>query len=179
MNETEANAPNSSLIKIIGFGNIFMGDDGIGIRVIEELKQQQIFKDNENIELVDGGTSGIDLIFMLRDVAKAIIIDAVDAGQEVAQIVVFSPNEIKEFKKKIFKSYSLHDIDLAEAFELVRSLNLPVDIKIIGIKPKKVGYSDKLSPEIEKSIKALISKIKEEVSLLMGFSKPAAAARKL
>ena len=163
MDGTEANAARSTLIKIIGFGNIFMGDDGIGVRVIEELQQQQIFKDNENIELIDGGTSGIDLVFMLQNAAKVIIIDAVDAGQKVAQIVVFSPYEIAEFKKKIFKSYSLHDIDLAEAFELVKTLNLPADIKIIGIKPKKIGYSDKLSPEIENSIQAIISKVKEEV----------------
>jgi hydrogenase maturation protease len=163
MDETGANVPDRSLIKIIGFGNIFMGDDGIGVRVIEELQQQQIFKDNENIMLVDGGTSGIDLIFMLQGAVKAIIIDAVDAGQGIAQIVVFSPHEIVEFKKKVFKSYSLHDIDLAEAFELARTLNLPVDIKIIGIKPKKIGYSDKLSPEVENSIPEIIAKVKEEV----------------
>lgn len=163
MNEIKENVPNSSLIKIIGFGNIFMGDDGIGVRVIEELQKQQIFKDNENIELVDGGTSGVDLVFMLQNACKAIIIDAVDAGQKIAQIVVFSPQEIKEFKKKIFKSYSLHDIDLAEAFELVKNLNLPTAIKIIGIKPKKIGYSDKLTPEIENQIPGIITKVKEEV----------------
>ena len=163
MNETEENVPNSSLIKIIGFGNIFMGDDGVGVRVIEELQKQQVFKDIENIELVDGGTSGVDLVFMLQNAGKAIIIDAVDAGQKIAQIVVFSPQEIKEFKKKIFKSYSLHDIDLAEAFELVRTLNLPTAIKIIGIKPKKIGYSDKLTPEIENQIPNIIIKVKEEV----------------
>ena len=163
MNEIKENVPNSSLIKIIGFGNIFMGDDGIGVRVIEELQKQQIFKDNENIELVDGGTSGVDLVFMLQNTCKAIIIDAVDAGQKIAQIVVFSPQEIKDFKKKIFKSYSLHDIDLAEAFELVKNLNLPTAIKIIGIKPKKIGYSDKLTPEIEKQIPDIITKVKEEV----------------
>jgi hydrogenase maturation protease len=164
VDEKETNGLKSSLIKIIGFGNIFMGDDGIGVRIIEELQQKQIFEGNENIELIDGGTSGIDLIFMLKDAARAIIIDAVDAGQEIGQIVVFSPNEIMEFKKKIFKSYSLHDIDLVEAFELVRKLNLTAEIKIIGIKPKNVGYSDKLSPEIEKSIPEIISKVKEEVS---------------
>ncbi len=141
-----------------------MGDDGIGVRVIEELQLQQVFKDNENIELIDGGTSGIDLVFMLQDAARAIIIDAVDAGQETGQIVVFSLHEIVEFKKKIFKSYSLHGIDLAEAFELVKSLNLTTDIKIIGIKPKNIGYSDKPSPEIENSIPEIIVKIKGEVS---------------
>ncbi len=164
MKKIEVNAPNRKIIKIIGFGNIFMGDDGIGIRVIEEMTKQQIFKDEEEIEIVDGGTSGVDLIFMLQDVSLAIIIDAVDAGQEIGRIVVFAPHEIAGFKKQVFKSYSLHDIDLAEAFELVKTLNLPAKIKIIGIKPKHIGYSDKLSPEIENSIPAIIEMIKKEVS---------------
>jgi|WetSurMetagenome_2_1015567.scaffolds.fasta_scaffold187726_2 hydrogenase maturation protease len=163
MDEMQTNASKSCLIKIIGFGNILMGDDGIGVRIIEELQQKQIFDDKGNIELMDGGTSGIDLIFLLQDAARAIIIDAVDAGQEIGQIVVFSPNDIVEFKKKIFKSYSLHDIDLVEAFELVRTLNSTVGIKIIGIKPKRIGYSDKLSPEIENRIPEIIAKVKEEV----------------
>lgn len=163
MDKTEADVPNRKMIKIIGFGNVFMGDDGIGVRVIEEMVKQQIFKDKEKIEFVDGGTSGVDLIFMLEDVSLAIIIDAVDAGQEIGSIVVFAPHEIAGFKKQVFKSYSLHDIDLAEAFELVKKLNLPAKIKIIGIKPKQIGYSDKLSPEIENSIPAIIEMVKKEV----------------
>ena len=66
----------SPLIKVIGFGNIFMGDDGIGIRIIERLRQDKGFKDIDNIELIDGGTSGIDLIFILQQAEKAIIVDS-------------------------------------------------------------------------------------------------------
>lgn len=153
-------------IKIIGFGNILMGDDGIGVRVINEIKKQEIFKDYENIELIDGGTSGIDLIFTLQDTEKAIIIDAVNAGQAIGEIVVFKIDEIKELFKKnrSFKSFSLHDIDLKEIFELIKTLNIDTEIKIVGISPKKVGYSDKLSIEIESKIPAIISEVKNEVS---------------
>src|SRR4030042_5743735 len=82
------------IIKIIGFGNVYMGDDGIGIRVIEKIKEQGIFAGYDNIEVIDGGTSGVDLIFFLQQADKIIIIDAVDAGQEIGEIVSFNIGEI-------------------------------------------------------------------------------------
>ena len=106
---------NNEIIKIIGFGNIMMGDDGIGIRVIEEIQKNGVFEDNKNIEVIDGGTSGVDLVFMIQQADKAVIIDAVDAGQQTGEIVIFSPENIREIKKKKkgLKSFSLHDIDLS------------------------------------------------------------------
>ncbi|MBM3706515.1 MAG: hydrogenase maturation protease [Actinobacteria bacterium] len=167
--KSNASKSGNRLIKIIGFGNIFMGDDGVGIKAIEALresiKQNDRYRDNKDIEIVDGGTSGVDLVFLIRDAKKVIIVDAVDAGQQVGQIVTFIPEDIKgNFKKRaIFKSFSLHDMNLAEIFELIKTLKLDTEIKIIGIKPKKVGYSDSLSGEIEAKIPDLVSMIYEEL----------------
>ncbi|MCL5070797.1 MAG: hydrogenase maturation protease, partial [Actinobacteria bacterium] len=74
-----------TIIKIIGFGNIYMGDDGVGIRVVEKIKEQGVFDDYDNVEVIDGGTSGVDLVFYLQQADKVIIIDAVDAGQVVGE----------------------------------------------------------------------------------------------
>ena len=84
------------ITKVIGFGNIFMGDDGVGVRVIEKLKEDDEIKKLDNVELIDGGTSGIDLIFMLKQAEKAIIIDAVDAGQAEGEIIEFYLDDIKK-----------------------------------------------------------------------------------
>ena len=157
---------NNSIIKIIGFGNIYMGDDGVGIRVIEKIKEQGIFADYDNVEVIDGGISGVDLIFFLQQADKVIIIDAVDAGQGIGDIVVFDINEILCFGNKIIKSFSLHDINLKEVFELIRALKIDKDLKIIGINPKEVDYGEKLSPQIENKIPQIISMIKEEAQIL-------------
>jgi len=155
----------NDIIKVIGFGNIIMGDDGVGVRVIEKLKEEKELRRLDNVELIDGGTSGVDIIFILKDAARAIIIDAVDAGQKKAEIVKFSPDDIKKIglKKKGFKSFSLHDIDLNEVFELMKTLKLNVKVKIIGIKPLNVGYSEQLSPEIEEKLPQLVDIVKKEV----------------
>ncbi len=157
---------NTNKIKIIGFGNLLMGDDGIGIKVINTLREKNIFSHlNKDIEILDGGTSGFDLVFLVKDAQKVVIIDAVDAGQQVGEVVVFRPENVKEFfkKKAVFKSYSLHDLDLTDIFELLKTLELKTEIRIIGIKPKKVGYSDKISPEIENKLDQIISIVKKEV----------------
>ena len=153
------------IIKIIGFGNIYMGDDGVGIRVIEKIKEQGIFTDYDNVEVIDGGTSGVDLIFFLQQADKVIVIDAVDGGQGIGEVVTFSIGEILCFGNKVIKSFSLHDINLKEVFELIRALKIEKDLKIIGINPKEVDYGEKLSPQIENKIPQIISMIKKEAGI--------------
>jgi hydrogenase maturation protease len=153
------------IIKIIGFGNIYMGDDGVGIRVIEKIKEQGIFDDYDNVEVIDGGTSGVDLIFFLQQADKIIIIDAVDAGQGTGEIVTFNIGDVVDFGNKVTKSFSLHDINLKEVFELIRNLKIEKDLKIIGINPKEVDYCEKLSPQIENKIPQIIAIIKKETGI--------------
>jgi len=150
-------------VKIIGFGNIFMGDDGIGIKIIEELKKVKSSGDFNNVEIIDGATSGIDLLFNLSNSDKVIIIDAIDAGQADGEVVKFKLNEIKSMEGKTFRSFSLHDLHLDEVFNLMSSLKIFPDITIIGIKPKIIDYSDKLSYEIERRIPEIIQMVKKEI----------------
>ena len=150
-------------VKIIGFGNIFMGDDGIGIKIIEELEKVKSSGDLKNVEIIDGATSAIDLLFNLNNSDRVIIIDAIDAGQADGEVVKFKLNDIKNMKGKTFKSFSLHDLNLNEVFNLMNSLKIYPDITLIGIKPKIIDYNDKLSPEIERRIPEIILMIKKEI----------------
>lgn len=149
-------------VKIIGFGNKYRSDDGIGIRVIEELEKLDSFK---NIEIVDGGTSGTDLIFLIKDCGKLIIIDAIDAGQDTGDVVNIKIDNIGDFIKRDYKSLSLHDLNLSDILKLVKALKISADISIIGVKPKNIDFGDKLSPEIEKKIPEIISIIKKEIGM--------------
>lgn len=147
-------------VKVIGFGNKYKSDDGIGIRIIEELGKLDSFKD---IDIIDGGTSGTDLIFLVKDCRKIIIIDAIDAGQDIGDVVNIKVDDIEEFVKSDFKSLSLHDLNLADVLKLIKALNINTEISIIGIRPKNIDFGERLSPEIEKKVRRIISIIKEEI----------------
>jgi len=146
-------------VKIIGFGNKFRSDDGIGIRVIKELEKLEFFKD---IEIIDGGTSGTDLVFWAKNCEKIIIIDAVDTGGKIGDVVNIKVDDIEEFVRKDYRSLSLHDLNLADVLKLIKALKINTSISIIGIKPKSIDFGDKLSPEVERKIPAIISQIKKE-----------------
>ncbi|MHB1347240.1 MAG: hydrogenase maturation protease [Candidatus Humimicrobiaceae bacterium] len=150
-------------VKVIGFGNVFMADDGIGIKIIEELEKIKFSGGLENIEIINGATSAVDLLFKLSNPDMAIIIDAIDAGQAEGEIVKFKPNEIEDVQGRTIKSFSLHDLGLEEVFRLMRSLKIFPDITIIGVKPLIIDYREKLSPEIESRIPEIILMIKQEI----------------
>ena len=167
MTHTNKNDPSSSGyaktdVKIIGFGNKYRSDDGIGIRVVEELRKLDSFR---NIDIIDGGTSGTDLIFLVKDCSKIIIIDAIDAGQNVDDVVNIQISDVEEFIKRDYKSLSIHDLNLADILKLIKALKINADISIIGVKPKKMDFGDRLSPEIEEKIPEIISLVKKEAGV--------------
>ncbi len=144
--------------KIIGFGNIYMSDDGIGLEVIDKLENKI-----EGIELIDGGTSATDLILHAKSSKKIIIIDAVDAGQKTGEIIKFDARNVSQYFGNI-RSFSLHDFNLSQALEMIQNLKINTEIVIIGIKPKNIGFGEKLSPEIEAKIPEIIDMVIREAN---------------
>ena len=47
-------------ILILGLGNVLLGDEAIGVRLVEQLAQHYRFP--ANVELLDGGTGGLGLL---------------------------------------------------------------------------------------------------------------------
>jgi hydrogenase maturation protease len=149
-------------IKIIGFGNPYRSDDGIGISIIRRLLQDEVLEKNPDVELIEGGTCGMDLIYLLEDASRLIIIDAVDAGQKDSEVVSFYADEIDKIKGPL-KSYSLHDMGLGQVFGIIKAMGIKKDILIIGIKPKTISLGEKLSKEVEEKIPLIIERIKESL----------------
>lgn len=148
---------------IIGFGNKYRSDDGIGIRVIEEIEKLDFF---DGLEVLDGGTSGTDLIILARDYKKIIIVDAIDTFTHAEdEVVCINAGNIGQPSEKGYKSFSLHDMDLSDTLRIIKALGLNTEIVIIGIKPVNTGFGDSLSPEIENKIPRIISMIKEKIDI--------------
>lgn len=149
-------------IKVIGFGNKFLSDDGIGPVIIEKLEKSRLLKE-KNIELADLGTSGTDLIFHIKECPRIIIIDALDAGQDPGKVIRIKEKDIEHFCNEGILSLSLHDLNLADILKLARAMKLKTDITIIGIKPLNIELGEGLSPEIQEKIPEIISLVEQTV----------------
>lgn len=62
---------------ILCCGNILAAADGFGIHVLDELRKRNLPK---NVELIDGGTGGLDILNYIENADKVIIVDAVSSG---------------------------------------------------------------------------------------------------
>ena len=148
-------------IAILGLGNILLQDEGIGVQIVNKLDQNYTF--DPFIKLIDGGTSGLDLLHQFEENDMIIIIDAVDFQKEAGYVRCLADDEIiKFFTEKI----SLHQSGLKDLLGALKLLQkTPSQLYLIGIQPKSVETGLKLSDEIKNSIdiilKEIFAKLKE------------------
>lgn len=96
---------------------------------------------------------------------KAIIVDAVRGGMEPGEIYHVRLDEVDPKDGKM-KMLSLHELDLIRAIEIgKRAYEVPEDIIVIGIEPKKVEIGMDLTTEIKEAIPRVIQNIFEIIEL--------------
>jgi hydrogenase maturation protease len=149
---------------VLGIGNPLRGDDGVGIRVLEMLKEQDL---PEDILLLDAGTPGFGLVNHLQEWAQAgggqvTIIDAVNMGEMPGVWRRFTPEEVKMITSG--EHLSLHQIDLAGGLALAEAVGiLPEQIVIYGIEPACIDWKQGLSPEVSSGVPELVNNILSEL----------------
>jgi hydrogenase maturation protease len=147
-------------VLIIGVGNPFRQDDGIGPLLIENLKSKNL---PDYVDLLDGGTDGLSLIENIKEYSECLIIDAVNMSQNPGVLKVFTS---KEATLKINSdSLSTHGFGIAEVISMIEALEIKSKITIIGIQPESVDYAegltDSLSPNVNKYIETIMMEIKK------------------
>lgn len=145
-------------VLVIGIGNILLRDEGIGIRTIQRMQNIEV---PDFVEIVDGGTAGADLLDILSDRKKVIIIDAVDNLKEPGKIIKFSDHDILQPDSP---EISLHDVGLGPTLHMLRQLKChPKKVIVIGVCPKDISPGLELSEEIKKMIPILIDLVLAEI----------------
>jgi len=132
-------------------------DEGFGVHLIEYLKQKKLPPD---IELLDGGTAGFDLIDFIRQPDKVVIVDAVKAEGKPGQIYSFSP---RDFETENAPRTSLHDITLKDVFQMAGQLGPLSKITIIGIEPASIDPGTELSPNLKRMLPKVAQLVLTEI----------------
>jgi hydrogenase maturation protease len=144
---------------VLGLGNPLLGDEGIGVRVVEELKGLTL---PDGVTVVEGGTAGLGLIGLMEGYQRVIIVDAADMGHPPGRVVRFTPLEAQF--KTAEAPLSLHQIGLGEVLALADALEVaPAELVVIGVQPSRVEVGTGLSPEVEGAIPQIIRIILDEL----------------
>ena len=117
-------------ILVLGVGNILFTDEGVGVRVVEELINNYEF--TENVSLMDGGTLGSKLMAPIMDADFLIVVDAVLGGDEPGSVYKLRGDDLRS--SLAFKN-SLHDTDLVDTLAQCELLGNRPESIVIGIEP--------------------------------------------
>jgi hydrogenase maturation protease len=145
-------------ITVLGIGNPLCSDDGIGIRIIGEMRENSSQK---GIQFIDGGTAP-DLFSLLdEDVTKLIIVDALKGGGPAGSIyrLVIRDSNISEETP-----VSLHGLGVLDSLLMMKKLGMRrPEVVIVGVEPAEVSPGLKLSPRIETVVPSIIKAVEDEI----------------
>ena len=146
-------------ILIIGMGNVLMQDEGVGVRAIEELENQYHIPDG--VTVVDGGTTGMELLEPIRRCDQLIVADAVNTGQVSGSVIRIANEDIPAFFQTKLSNHQLGLSDLLALLTLKGEK--PEHIAIIGMVPHSLENKLGLTPETEQGIDIMIDMIRMEL----------------
>jgi len=146
---------------ILCCGNPLAADDGFGISIFEELKKKEL---PENVELIDAGTGGLDILNYIEGTDKVVIVDAVSSGGEVGTIHRFTRDDLSEPALVHFSLHELGLVDVIKAGEAIMPTTMPEEIIIIGVEIERtsqvnVGLTSKVSKAIPKVVEMVLDEV--------------------
>lgn len=147
------------MILVLGIGNTVMTDDGAGPRVIQRLRERFSFP--RDVELLDGGTLGLDLLPRLEGVKRLIIVDAVETGEPPGSIVRLTGDDIPIAMQTKLSPHQMGLQDLLSVASLQG--NLPPETVLWGVQPDSIEMGTELTPEVSAAVERLASAVATEV----------------
>lgn len=134
---------------ILGVGNYLMGDEGVGVQVIQHMSRQEL---PQRTDILDGGTGGFLLLNCFEAYRNIIFIDATMDGKPAGTVDLRKPKFASDFPNAL----SVHDVGLKDMIEAVYLMDLQPQLYLITVSIEKIRpMCIDLSPEVEQSIAAV------------------------
>ena len=138
-------------LAVLGLGNLIRRDDGVGIHAIHILSGGNRLPCD--VQIIEGGTLGLDLLSGLRGVSHLLALDAVDAGASPGTLLRFENEELSSLPI----SKSVHLLGFADLLGAMRLLeDAPCEVVLLGIQPESIDWGVTLSPAVYAALNDLL-----------------------
>ncbi|MCE2611692.1 hydrogenase maturation protease [Flavobacteriaceae bacterium D16] len=149
----------SESILVMGVGNYLMGDEGIGVHIIQEMAKLDL---PDNVDILDGGTGGFTLLGCFESYPTIVFVDATMDGKSPGTLSLIKPRFASDFPSAL----SVHDVGLKDMVEAVYLMDQVPDIHLMTIsiaemKPMTLELSEAVKASIPKAIDKIIQLTQE------------------
>jgi hydrogenase maturation protease len=162
---------------IVGLGNPILSDDAVGIvvahRVYESLNPtvcQTATNCDANVDFIEAGVGGFELVEMLYGYDKAVIVDAMQTDRAspgeffLVDLLTAAPPEIPAVCQTATNCAMTHHVGLIEGLELARRLNMrvPGSVRVYGIEVEDIttfgtSMTDAVAAAVPRMVEHILS----------------------
>ncbi len=146
-------------ILVLGIGNSLMSDDAFGVFVVQQLQKDYRFP--EQVELLDGGTLGLDLLPRLEGVDRLLILDAVNMDASPGDIFRLEGEEVpRAFANKL----SIHQMGVQDLLAVAELQGYcPPELVFWGVQPDcvemRIGLTEAVAPALPKVVQGVVDEL--------------------
>ena len=148
--------------RLICFGNDIMRDDGAALHVAKALRAR-LEQENLDLDIVESSVAGYDLLELLRDWERVLLLEAVKLTDwEPGEVIRLDPVN----QKTQLRLCSLREAKISEVMAVGRKLGyeMPKELILLGIQGKDLcSFGQELSPEIQQALPGIIERVLAEV----------------
>ena len=147
-------------VLVLGIGNILLKDEGVGVMLIEAVEQGFVIPDG--VELLDGGTAGIELLDHIRGRKLLVIVDAMRNGHPPGAVYRVAGEDVSAAFMTNISPHQLGISNLLATAQLTDSL--PERIVLFGIEPADISTGLGLSEPVAKGLEKLVREVVKELA---------------
>jgi len=149
-------------LTVLGIGNILMRDDGIGVRLMEALRDSRTC--GADVEFIDGGAGGLGLMTIIESAQRLLVLDAADMGLSPGEHRVVA---VEQVSSQSDGRISLHDAPFVETWRLCRQFFTAPPATILAIQAGDVDYGREMTPALQAALPQLVRAAAELVETLL------------
>lgn len=147
---------------VLGIGNVLLQDEGVGVHALREIERR--YELDGEVELLDGGTAGVELLRYLDGREHVVVIDAIAAGHPPGTVFRVEGGDVpRTFHQRV----SPHQIGLSDVLATALITDtLPAQIVMFGVEPHTMTTGLALTPVVEASLDKLVDTVVGELRRL-------------
>lgn len=146
-------------VVILGIGNILLTDEGVGVRTVERL--DAAWQLPPGVEIIDGGTCGMEMLEQLENLDALIVVDCVRCSQPPATPVLLKDEDVPVFFKTKLSPHQVGLSDVLASLELTGRASRYT--AIVGMQPVSMDLGMELSPAVAARLPELVDMVVAEL----------------
>ena len=145
-------------IRIVGIGNLFRGDDAVGLLAARCLRERV----DSSVKVLEAEGDGLALLDLMEGADQVMLIDAVKSGGHPGSTIRLDLS--KDSRWGSLAPCSTHAVGIAEAIDLARTLGrLPKQVILYGVQIDSLEPGAPLSESVRSGLDIVVAQVLKEI----------------